>query len=483
MSGSRVSRRRFLRVLGATAVVGSLYACGRGPTPGGSPAPTPSIRPAPTVPTTPISVFPTAVPTAAASAAPTAPVSGGRVTGEIEFSYYNWGPASIQYFKEMAAAFMKEYPGTRIRLTLPPGDQYTTKLKILLATGTGPDIITTTDITYKLFKEGRLLDLTARVEADPILLDGSKFIQAGWDIYRFGTGHIYGLYSGADTHLLYYNRDLFDKAGVKYPGADWTWDDFVDAAKELTLRKGEKVVQFGTALGILVAYWGWANLVWMEGGDIVDRRPFYSRLTLNNLPVLKVLQFIQDLMYKYKVAPTPEQASALGEAGSFESGKVAMLLDGGWSIQSRKAIKAFRWDVQMMPRGPKGFIGAFWPGTPMQINARTRNPDLCWEFVRWFAASKEAQTLIAKQLIQVPARLDVAFSSVFLRQPGMPPHGDVWVKSLERARPADIQHPNQQEMMDKVWNPNWDKFIRNRMTPQEFAVTVERDGNKVLQSG
>src|SRR5262245_2668239 len=202
------------------------------------------------------------------------------VSGEIEFSYYNWSPQSIQYFKDMAAAFEKSHPGTKINLTLPPMDQYTDKLKILLATGNGPDVVTTIDITFQLFKENRLLDLTDRVQADPVLLDSSKFIQSGWDIYRFGTDRTYGMYSGADTLLLYYNKTLFDKAGVSYPTPDWTWGNFVEAAKALTVRDGDRVTQWGTVMGSFDAQWGWANVVWMEGGDIVDSRPFYTKVTL-----------------------------------------------------------------------------------------------------------------------------------------------------------------------------------------------------------
>lgn len=421
----------------------------------------------------------------AACVQPGAPASSagapGAAAGEIEFGYYNWGPASIQYFKDMAAAFEKSHPDVKIRLTLPPDAEYTTKLQILLATGTGPDIITTTSLTPKLLEQKRLLDLTDLVKADPVMMDAKKFIQAGWDVYRFNTGKIYGVYSGADTHLLYYNKDLFDKAGVGYPTADWTWDNFLDAAKKLTIVEGDKTVQWGTALSILVASWGMSNLVWEEGGDIVDQRPFYSKLTLNNEPTIKVLKFIQDLVHVHKVAPSPSQATALGEQAGFESGKVAMVLDGGWSIQSRKAITAFKWDVAVLPKGADGFWGTFWPGTPMQISADSKNAQLAWSYVQWFAASQEGQELIAKQLIQVPARLDIALSDTFLKQPGLPPNAQAWAESLKKAKPGDTINVNQQEMMDKIWQPNWDKYIENKQKPEEFANTVETEGNKILQ--
>ena len=425
---------------------------------------------------------PTAAPGAETSGTPVNQNAGGGVSGEIEFGYYNWGPASIQYFKDMAAEFEKQHPGTTIKLTLPPDAEYTTKLQILLATGDGPDIITTTSLTPRLLEQNRLMDLTELVRADPILLDETQFLQSGWDIYRFGTSQTYGIYSGADTHLLYYNKDLFDKAGVGYPSPDWTWDDFLNAAKTLTVTEGDRTTQWGTALSILVASWGWAPLVWSEGGDIVDNRPFYTKLTLNNEPVLKVLHYIQDLIHAHKVAPSPSQSQALGESFGFDSGTVAMVLDGGWSIQARKAITAFKWDIEVPPKGAQGSFSAFWPGTPFQIRASTKNPDLAWEYVRWFSASKEGQEMIARQLIQVPARLDVAQSDVFLKQPGLPANAKAWTDALKTSKPGDTIHVKQQEMTDKVWQPNWDRYIENRMTPEEFAQTVETEGNKILAS-
>lgn len=410
-----------------------------------------------------------------------APISmRAQASGEIEFSYYNWGPESIQYFKDMAAAFEASHPDTKINLTLPPFDQYDQKLQVLLATGSGPDIITTNNATLALVQEGRILDLTDRIAGDAALSDPNTFIQSGWDLFKFGTDRTYGIYSGADTLLLYYNKTMFDAAGVAYPTEDWTRDNFVEAAKALTIRDGDRVTQWGSVLGSFDADWGWANLVWMEGGDIVDSRPFFNKITLNNEPVLTILQFLNDLVYTHQVAPTPSQAQSVADQGGFESGTVAMMVDGGWGIQPRKAITAFEWDVQMLPKGSEGFVGEFWPGTPFLISEASGNPDLAWEYAKWFASDAEAQTLIAKQAVQVPALLSVANSDSFLAQPGLPGNVQAWVKSLENARPGDLFHAKKSELFDKLWTPEWEKFQNNSITAQEFAQKVEEEGNTLL---
>jgi multiple sugar transport system substrate-binding protein len=419
--------------------------------------------------------------TLAAPSSPRGPIRlSAQASGEIEFAYYNWGPDSIQYFKDMAAAFEASHPGTKINLTLPPFDQYDQKLNVLLATGTGPDIITTNNASLALVQEGRILDITDRVAADPTLTDPAVFVQSGWDLFKFGTDRTYGIYSGADTLLLYYNKTMFDAAGVAYPTADWTRDNFVEAAKALTIRDGDNVTQWGCVLGSFDADWGWANLVWMEGGDIVDSRPFFNSITLNNEPVLTILHFLNDLVYTHQVAPTPSQNQSLTDQGGFPSGKVGMMVDGGWSIQPNKAITAFEWDVETLPVGSQGFVGEFWPGTPFLLSEGSSNSDLAWEYARWFAADPEAQNLIAKQAVQVPALLEVANSDDFLKQPGLPGNAEAWVRSLQNARPGDTFHAKKGELFDKLWVPEWEKFQNNSITAEEFAQKVEEEGNKIL---
>ena len=405
-----------------------------------------------------------------------------EVSGEIEFSYYNWGPESIDFFKQMATAFEASHSGTKITLSLPPFEQYDQTLSVLLATGNGPDIITTAGATQALFQEGRLLDVTDLVAADPVLMDPDKFIQSGWDVYRFGTDRIYGMYSGADTLLLYYNKTMFDTAGIPYPSAEWTWDNFVEAAKALTIRDGDRVTQWGCVLGSFDdPEWGWANLVWMEGGDLFDSRPQFSRLTLNNEPVLKVLHLLNDLVYTHEVAPTPSISESVADQGGFESGTVGMVVDGGWSIQTFKAIEAFEWDIQTLPVGSQGFVGQFWPGAPMQISANSDNQELAWEYLRWFATDVEAQTIIAKLATQVPALLEVANSETFLGVPGLPGNVEAWTRSLLTALPGDSFNPKKAELIDKIWRPEWEKFQNDSVTAEEFAAKVETDGNEFLQ--
>ena len=80
----------------------------------------------------------------------------------------------------------------------------------------------------------------------------------------------------------------------------------------------------------------------------------------------------------------------------------------------------------------------------------------------------------------MPALLEIANSEGFLKQAGLPGNAQAWVRSLLNARPGDMFHAKKQELMDKLWIPEWEKFQNNSITAEEFAQTVEEEGNKIL---
>jgi multiple sugar transport system substrate-binding protein len=92
---------------------------------------------------------------------------------------------------------------------------------------------------------------------------------------RFGTNHLQYQYEGSQYALpdrggamiVYYNLDMFDAAGVEYPTAEWTWEDFLAAAQALTLRDGDTVTQYGFAAG---GWWPWwMSFIYQNGGAVL----------------------------------------------------------------------------------------------------------------------------------------------------------------------------------------------------------------------
>lgn len=153
----------------------------------------------------------------AASADPDAPIS---------LTLSGWSIDTTPEFQTLADAFTKEHPNVTIDLKEYDPTEYNTLVTADLAAGSGPDIITQKEVKYvTTFQEGgQLLDVSDVKLPDDI---------NGADSYQVDDV-AYAVPYRQDSWVLFYNKALFDAAGVDYPDGSWTWDDYADAAKALT---------------------------------------------------------------------------------------------------------------------------------------------------------------------------------------------------------------------------------------------------------
>ena len=113
----------------------------------------------------------------------------------------------------------------------------------------------------------------ALVPIQPLVDDGSIDVDAYPEslrsIYTFD-GTVYGIPRDFDTIALFYNKDLFDKAGVEYPTGDWTWDDLRAAAEKLTIKEGDTATQWGFGSTTSDGKQNYFNLIKQNGGEILN---------------------------------------------------------------------------------------------------------------------------------------------------------------------------------------------------------------------
>ncbi len=463
MRSTRVTRRKLLRLgalaLGSTA----LAACAALPTGPAKPTGEPAK---------------TAAETTGLGSQPGPTTAPGGVPVKITFMMWAWSPENEKFERDRIELFNNSQTKVVVEPLIMPYEDMWTKLDVLVASGQAPDSVWYDYAAYKLIAKGQFLDLKPYVDNAAAMLDDSIYDQGFWKPAKMlGGDSPYALPIGGEGMNLFYNRDLFDASSEPYPTDDLTWDEYRNVAIRLTKEEGGKVVQFGTSLAWLQSWWAWVMLLWSRGVGIVDSHFSPTQCTLDTPEAIEALQFLQDLIYKDKVAPDPVQASVLSEqGGDFASGKVATMVDGGWDVVSFRSIDRFQWDIALLPKGPKGRISPFWIGGPM-ISKQSRNPDAAWEWTKW-TAEEDGQAMIAKSGQQVTW---LRKAREIAPEGAVPEHYSKRFETLNDLAPADVWSERWNEILDKVWNPEFDRFWKGEITAAELVKAIAPETTKMLQ--
>ena len=346
---------------------------------------------------------------------------------ETTITYALWGsPAEAEVWGKIAKTFETLHPDIKVNIEVADWESYWEKLKVQVAGGTPPDVFA---MDAPLFADwqsrGVLLDLKPYIDKDPTILDGVYPITL--KAYDTGSG-IFGLPRDFQTIVLYYNKDMFDAAGVAYPNDTWTYDNLRAAAKKLTLDKnGDGTTdQWGFWDGGYDMEPFWGALVWAYGGEVVD--PAAGKTLIGSPEGKAAFQFFTDMWLTDKSMPTTQQLAQFGYDG-FQAGVSAMGMSGHWSVPDYSAV-TFHWDIAPLPLGPKGRATSV-NSAGFVIAKDSKNPDAAWEFVK-YAFSDAGQTELAKIGFAVPVRKSVAESPDYLGQATKIDHA-LFVKALDYA--------------------------------------------------
>jgi len=215
-------------------------------------------------------------------------------------------------------------------------------------------------------------------------------------------------------HMIFYNKTLFHDAKMPdlttdWNDAAWTTDQYLDVARKLTKKDGDRVTQFGSD-----AYFNYWASGWIFGGDWLTPQTYEDGIVTEfagdkDARVAAAVQWAADLMLKEKVAPTPAQAQQVqaGAPSLFMSNKVAMSIGNIGRLSDLSKVTAFEWGVAPAPNPPKGekrhlhvWID-FW-----SMIAGVKNLEGSWEFMK-FMVSPEAQRIYPMQYGPQSARLSL----------------------------------------------------------------------------
>jgi len=313
-------------------------------------------------------------------------------------------PASPGLEADLYTGFINDFQAKqdkiKVRYTFEPvfGD-YPAKLKTLLAADTWPDVAHQhLSVVQDFAQSGALTELKPYMNRDKV--SEKDFIPALITEFTW-RGKLMAIPKDSAAFGLYFNTDMFDKAGIKYLDENSTWDQFLDACKRLTKPD---VNQFAISFvkpdptsenneAILKSFGGgWYN---------ADR----TQSMIDSAGSVDALQFFADLEYKHRVTPSAYKFQFTGDA--WRGGVVAMTFghhSTAWSYRTQNPPPPFKFDVTPIPKGKGGnFVAVGASG--YALPAKAQNKDQGWELIK-FLTSKEIQSTIAGGHRWGPSRPD-----------------------------------------------------------------------------
>jgi multiple sugar transport system substrate-binding protein len=342
---TRLTRRRVSRQVGAGAGVLLLAACGSGrpEMAGGATSPAATVR---------------------------------------SLTYWPWDqnrPDLAQVRDPILREFTAQYPQLSVS-AVAAGGNFLEKLKAAVAAGTPPDVADTHQGRVRdLGAAGVVQDLTPLLKARPFPPE-----HLGWQPYRWRDRQ-FGVPWGLQATCVYYNRSLFEAAGVPVPGRDWTWEQFAELARRLTKPgAGEDDTIWGAADDGGRDY-GWINaLLAAFGGSALS--PDFRQAALATPDSLAAIEF--RAAWAGRLGITPPDGALGDQPERFFAGQLAMHCLGSWFVSNVKASQLGAsdvWDVAPLPRGPRRRAGLAHENG-IGLPAGIPSPEASWELVRYLTS-------------------------------------------------------------------------------------------------
>ena len=293
-----------------------------------------------------------------------------------------WDATTTPYLIAQKEAFEASHPGITIEYVDVASQDYAVKTTTMLEGGDKSDV-------YMIKEIDNLINWQDQGFAASL----ADYVAAGYDMSGFvGTevnyavdGVQYAIPFRSDFWVLFYNKDLFDAAGVEYPTNDMTWDQYAELAKKMTNPEKEIYgTHYHTWLSA-VANWAVCDGVnTLADGQYDDLLYFY-----------KLYQDLEDSGACMSYADL--KAAGLHYSAAFANGNIAMLPMGYWYVSTligynKDGTCSFNWGIAAVPHLEGVAAGSsFGNLTGAMINAKSENKDLAWEYVSWLGGPEGAK--------------------------------------------------------------------------------------------
>jgi multiple sugar transport system substrate-binding protein len=306
-------------------------------------------------------------------------IAGARAQAvEIEYWQYVFD-ARVKAMNELIKRFEAANPNIKVKHTTFPYADYQTKIVAAAPAGQGPDVVQLFYGWVDNFIAGKVIRPLPRDAFPPEMIE-KEFYPIVSAMKR--DGEYYGLPTAVRSLALFYNKKIFQEAGLDPAKPPKTGEEFLEWAKKLTVKDGSgKVTRYGFELPNTwaTARWIWFSLMYQFGGTFLDDKGLAA---VDSEASQKALQYLVDLINVHGVT-NPEVGGNKGE-DAFASKQVAMKFIGPWEVNLRMAQKMNFMTAQLPVFGQKA---AVWANSHCMAVSKQKSDDKLaadGTFMKWF---------------------------------------------------------------------------------------------------
>lgn len=328
-------------------------------------------------------------------------------------------------------AFQEANPNITVEVTTLPYKDYATALQTDLAAGTQADAF---DIEYANLRSYVNNGAVAPLEG----VDGSKYRQSLLESYR-SDGKQYALPSSFSNVVLYYNKDLFDAAGIAYPTADWTWADEEAAAKKITNNASGVFGNFQN-----VSFYEFYKALEQTGGKFLNDDG--KSVAFNSPEGIKAAEWLAGK--SGTTMPTPADGAGTPDFDTklFKDGKLGMLHSGIW-VASSLAEAPANWDIVVEPGNTQKASATF--SNAIAVSANSKNKAAAQKWAAFMTSSDVMAQARISSSWELPPTSDESVLQDYLAR-DKPANREAVFEALENIVLPPVIGDSQQEMVDIV---------------------------------
>ncbi|HLQ29074.1 MAG TPA: ABC transporter substrate-binding protein [Ktedonobacteraceae bacterium] len=334
----------------------------------------------------------------------------GSVT--LTVSGFSSSPAEDALVQQNLNKFTQAHPNIKINWSPIPGD-YPTKMRANVASGTVPDVFyLTPDMSSEYIQAGKVLNLSPYMQRDNV--SPNDYYASLLSPFTCKSGQAFGIPKDWNTLGVFYNKTLFQAAGLSAPSPNWTWSDMQNDAQKVTKNPGTTNSVYGITLDSSTSRW--AAFLFADGGTVLNKDG--TQAAFDNQAGIDSLKFYASFQ-KNNTGTRPQNVGSTWAGDAFGKERAAMALEGGWLIPyMTQTYPNVQYGIAPVPVAPNGKRADLIYTNAWAAYGNTKHPDAAWQLIKYMTGS-DVQTSQLHAGFALPTLKSLANDSYFTQNPGV----------------------------------------------------------------